>query len=81
MIEPGYIIAGLSALGGAVWALVTMHFSVQVLILSVGEMKDAVKEANLGGIVLAKQMALLEFRISAIEEEQKRMKQLERVPS
>jgi hypothetical protein len=80
MIEPGYIIAGLSALGGAVWALVTMHFSVQALILGVTEMKETVREGNLGGIVLARQMSLLEFRISAIEDEQKRMKQLERAP-
>jgi hypothetical protein len=68
---------GSGMIGTVVWSIVKMHFSLQTLILAVTEMKETVKDGNLSSVVLAKQMSLLDFRVSAIEDEQKRMRKLQ----
>lgn len=63
----------LSGVAGITWALISMWFSVNQLVKTVDELQITVKSGNTSVVAVAGELALLKFRLTNTEEEQKRV--------
>lgn len=52
---------------GIGWALISMYFSVNVLVKSVGDLQIDVKAGNNSVVAVAGELALLKYRLSNVE--------------
>jgi len=63
----------IGALGTVSWGLLSMYFSVNQLVNTVGELKIEVKSGNTSVVAVAGELALLKFRLSNAEDSIKRI--------
>jgi hypothetical protein len=63
----------LSGVAGITWALISMWFSVNQLVKTVDELQITVKSGNTSVVAVAGELALLKFRLTNTEDEQKRV--------
>lgn len=62
----------LTGTAGVCWGLISMWFSVNQLVRTVDELQITVKSGNTSVVAVAGELALLKFRLTNAEDEQKK---------
>lgn len=62
----------LSGVAAVTWGLISMWFSVNQLVKTVDELQITVKSGNTSVVAVAGELALLKFRLTNAEDEQKK---------
>lgn len=69
----------LSGVAAITWGLISMWFSVNQLVKTVDDLQITVKSGNTSVVAVAGELALLKFRLTNAEDEQKKISESVRV--